>query len=80
MVTLDTNNFIRYNCSIIDLYDRSIIASECKKKITSQLAIKTVKKGTKVTAKIKDSLYEHINTLLNYLNANAFRPPLNCGA
>lgn len=33
----------RYNCSIIDLYDRSIVASITGKRITSDLAIRTVK-------------------------------------
>ena len=54
-----TNGDIRYNCSIIDLHDRSIIASECGKEITSQLAIKTVKKALKSQPKIKDSLILH---------------------
>ena len=35
----------RYNCTILDLYDRSVIASVTDKKITSDLAIRTVRKA-----------------------------------
>lgn len=35
----------RYNCSIIDLYDRSVIASITGKEITSTLAVQTLKKA-----------------------------------
>ncbi len=35
----------RYNCSIIDLYDRSIVASLTGKCIDSSLAINTLKKA-----------------------------------
>lgn len=34
-----------YNCSILDLYDRSIVASICSDKIDAQLAIRTLKKA-----------------------------------
>lgn len=34
-----------YNCSILDLYDRSIVASICSDKIDAQLAIATLKKA-----------------------------------
>ena len=36
---------VRYNCSIIDLHDRSIIASITDCHITSDLAIRTLKKA-----------------------------------
>lgn len=52
-----TNGSFRYNCSIIDLYDRSVIATETGKWMTSDLAIKTLKKGL-FTQKVKP------NTLL----------------
>ena len=42
-----SNGALRYNCTIIDLYDRSIIASLNGKEITSQLAIKTLQKALK---------------------------------
>ena len=35
----------RYNCSIIDLYDRSVIASLNSKTMTAELAINTLKKA-----------------------------------
>lgn len=34
-----------YNCSILDLYDRSIVASICSNKIDAELAIHTLKKA-----------------------------------
>lgn len=40
-----TNGAIRYNCTIIDLHDRSVVASETDKWITSDLAIKTLEKA-----------------------------------
>jgi len=36
-----------YNCSILDLYDRSIVASICSDKIDAQLAIRTLQKALK---------------------------------
>lgn len=38
---------MRYNCSIIDLYDRSVVASINSKYITTQLAIDTLKLALK---------------------------------
>lgn len=40
-----TDGEVRYNCSIIDLYDRSIVASVCGKNITAELAIETLTKA-----------------------------------
>jgi len=54
-----TNGSKRYNCSIIDLYDRSIVASLNGKHITSELAIAAVKKALKSQPKIKESLIIH---------------------
>ena len=39
------NGEVRYNCSILDLYDRSIIASITDCHITSELAIRTLQKA-----------------------------------
>ena len=39
------NGEVRYNCSIFDLYDRSIIASITDRHITSELAIRTLQKA-----------------------------------
>jgi putative transposase len=39
------NGTVRYNCTIIDLYDRSVVASENGKYITSDLAVRTLDKA-----------------------------------
>lgn len=39
------NHEARYNCTILDLYDRSVIASITDRNITSELAIRTLKKA-----------------------------------
>ena len=39
------NGETRYNCTIIDLYDRSVIASITDRNITSGLAIRTLQKA-----------------------------------
>lgn len=44
----------RYNCSIIDLYDRSIVATLNGNSITSQLAINTMNIAMKNTDKLSD--------------------------
>ena len=44
-----TNGTVRYNCTIIDLYDRSVVASENGPLITSELAIKTIDKAIKAS-------------------------------
>ncbi len=38
------NGSMRYNCTILDLYDRSLVASETGKWITNDLAIRTLEK------------------------------------
>lgn len=40
-----TNGTVRYNCTIIDLYDRSVVASENGNNITTNLAIQTLNKA-----------------------------------
>ena len=40
-----TNGTVRYNCTIIDLYDRSVVASENGKYITAELAKYTLNKA-----------------------------------
>lgn len=42
-----SNGTLRYNCTIIDLYDRSVVASETGRWITSELAIQTLDKALK---------------------------------
>lgn len=53
------NHDVRYNCSIIDLYDRSVIASVTGKNITAELAIKTLKKALETQPTIKGELILH---------------------
>lgn len=54
-----TDGSKRYNCSILDLYDRSIIASITDKNITSDLAVRTVKKALASQSKINNKLILH---------------------
>lgn len=49
----------RYNCSIIDLYDRSVVASITDRNITSDLAIRTLQKALKSQSAIKGPLILH---------------------
>lgn len=49
----------RYNCSIIDLHDRTVIASLNSKKMDSKLAIETLKKALASQQRIKDGLLLH---------------------
>ena len=55
------NHDVRYNCSIIDLYDRSVIASVTGKNITAELAIETLKKALETQPAIKGELILHSN-------------------
>lgn len=54
-----TNGTMRYNCSIIDLYDRSIVASETGKWITTDLAIRTLEKALNSQRKKPENLILH---------------------
>jgi transposase InsO family protein len=49
----------RYNCTIIDLYDRSVIASITDKKITADLARRTLQKALNSQSSIDGSLILH---------------------
>jgi len=53
------NGEVRYNCSIVDLYDRSVIASETDRQITSSLAIRTLKKALESQSRINGELILH---------------------
>ena len=53
------NGETRYNCSIVDLYDRSVIASVTERQITSGLAIRTLKKALESQPQIKEELILH---------------------
>lgn len=50
---------VRYNCTIIDLYDRSVVASITDRSITSDLAIRTLQKALDSQPQIKGELILH---------------------
>ena len=50
---------VRYNCTIIDLYDRSVIASITDRHITSDLAIRTLQKALSTQPQIEGKLILH---------------------
>ena len=54
-----SNGSVRYNCTIIDLYDRSVVASETGKWITSDLAIRTLEKALCSQKKKPENLILH---------------------
>ena len=49
----------RYNCSVIDLYDRSVVASITDKSMTSNLAMRTLEKAIESQSAIKGNLILH---------------------
>ena len=53
------NNDVRYNCTIIDLHDRSVVASITDRYITSELAIRTLKKALESQPELKGELILH---------------------
>ena len=50
---------VRYNCTIIDLYDRSVIASITDRNITSDLAIRTLEKALDSQKTVSPNLILH---------------------
>ena len=50
---------VRYNCTIIDLYDRSVVASVTDRRITSDLAIRTLQKALDSQPALKGELILH---------------------
>lgn len=50
---------VRYNCSILDLHDRSVIASITDRNITSDLAIRTLQKALNSRPEITGELILH---------------------
>ena len=50
---------VRYNSTIIDLYDRSVVASITDRSITSELAIRTLQKALDSQPQIKGELILH---------------------
>lgn len=65
------NHDVRYNCTIIDLYDRSVVASITDTKITSELAIRTLKKALESQPAIKNELILHSDQGTQY-TSNSF--------
>ena len=53
------NHEVRYNCTIIDLHDRRVVASITDRNITSDLAIRTLKKALESQSSIKKGLILH---------------------
>ena len=54
-----SNHDVRYNCTIIDLHDRSVIASITDRSITSDLAVRTLQKALDSQPEIKGELILH---------------------
>ena len=50
---------LHYNCSIIDLYDRSVVASLTDSKMTASLAIRTLKNALRRQPKSLSGLILH---------------------
>ena len=61
----------RYNCSILDLYDKSIVATQNGKRMDAQLAIDTLEKALKRNPSEKTILlhsdYAEKNTMPKFL-------------
>ncbi len=57
---------VRYNCTIIDLYDRSVVASITDRSITSDLAIRTLQKALDSQPQIKGELLLHSDQGFQY--------------
>ena len=53
------NGDVRYNCTVIDLYDRSVVSSITGRNITSDLAIRTVQKALDSQPQGKGGLILH---------------------
>ena len=53
------NGDVRYNCTIIDLYDRSVVASITDRYITSGLAIRTLQKALDSQPQARSGLILH---------------------
>ena len=67
------NHEVRYNCTIIDLHDRSVIASITDRNITSDLAIRTLRKALESQPTVKEALYQKVEEFA-YVDYNHVRP------
>ena len=54
-----TDGTFRYNCSILDLYDRSIVANITAREMTSELVMKTLEKALRKVKKIRNKIILH---------------------
>jgi len=54
-----TNGTMRYNCPMIDLYDRSVVAGENSSLITSSLAVRTIEVALLSAKAISQNLILH---------------------
>lgn len=54
-----TDGSFRYNCSILDLYDRSVVSSITAREMTSELAIKALEKALRKVKKIRNKIILH---------------------
>ena len=61
-----TGGDVRYNCTIIDLHDRSVVASITDRHITSDLAIRTLEKALTSQKSISPSLILHSDQGVQY--------------
>ncbi len=50
---------VRYNCSVVDLHDRSVVSSITDRNITTDLAIRTVKKALEAQTSVSKNLSLH---------------------
>ena len=71
----------RYNCTIIDLHDRSVVASITDRNITSELAIRTLRKAIESQSEVKGVLILHSDyaeekTMPKFL-INAYKMPIS---
>ena len=53
------NHEVRYNCTIIDLHDRSVVASITDRHITSDLAVRTLQKALDSQPTVRGELILH---------------------
>ena len=61
------NHEVRYNCNIIDLHDRSVIASITDRNITSDPAIRTLRKALESQPTIKEGFTVYIQSIYRIL-------------
>lgn len=53
------NNDVRYNCTVIDLYDRSVVSSVCGKRMDTELAKRALNKAFKDNPRANKEIILH---------------------